>query len=66
MTDDFVLSWEASDDTLENTGEISKSVDVTNWEMQLTCHIFSNETQCSQNLSFIVYSEFFLFQIMQN
>ncbi|XP_077069570.1 hemicentin-1 isoform X2 [Siphateles boraxobius] len=55
MTDDFVLNWEGSNDTLENTGEISKSGNATNWEMQLTCHIISNESQCSQNLSFIVY-----------
>ncbi|KAK7175213.1 hypothetical protein R3I93_002193 [Phoxinus phoxinus] len=55
MTDDFVLSWGAFNDTLGNIGNIFKSGNVTNWEMQLTCHIRSNETQCSQNLSFIVY-----------
>ncbi|XP_056108692.1 intercellular adhesion molecule 5 [Rhinichthys klamathensis goyatoka] len=55
MTDDFDLSWEPSNRSLENIGKISQSGNVTNWEMQLTCHIFSNETQCSQNLSFIVY-----------
>ncbi|ROL51167.1 Hemicentin-2 [Anabarilius grahami] len=53
-TDDFVLSWEGYNDT-EFTEVISKREDVMDWEMQLTCYFQSNETQCSENLSVIVY-----------
>ncbi|KAK9978078.1 hypothetical protein ABG768_019847 [Culter alburnus] len=53
-TDDFVLGWEGYNDT-EYTEVITKRVDVMDWEMQLTCYFQSNETQCSEKLSVIVY-----------
>ncbi len=60
FTHQFGLSWEGFEDTMENTEEIFKRVDkMTDWEMNLTCYMYSNETQCSQDLPVTIYSEFF-------
>uniref|UniRef100_A0A671QIN9 Ig-like domain-containing protein n=1 Tax=Sinocyclocheilus anshuiensis TaxID=1608454 RepID=A0A671QIN9_9TELE len=60
ITHQFGLSWEGFDDTMEDSEEISRIVDkVTDWEMNVTCYMYSNETQCSQDLPITIYSEFF-------
>ncbi|KAL1278586.1 hypothetical protein QQF64_025259 [Cirrhinus molitorella] len=56
VTHQFGLSWEGPDDTMENTEEIIRSVDkVTDWEMNKTCFMYSNETKCSQDLPITIY-----------
>ncbi|XP_073686139.1 vascular cell adhesion protein 1 [Garra rufa] len=55
-THQFFLSWEGFDDKTENTEETITSVtQVTDWEKNVTCYMFSNETQCSQDLPITIY-----------
>uniref|UniRef100_A0A8C1WVZ0 Ig-like domain-containing protein n=1 Tax=Cyprinus carpio TaxID=7962 RepID=A0A8C1WVZ0_CYPCA len=50
----FGLSWEGYDKTMKKT-EDDIFVDVTNWEMNLTCYMYSNKTKCSQGLPVTIY-----------
>ncbi|XP_052407370.1 intercellular adhesion molecule 5 isoform X2 [Carassius gibelio] len=54
-TDQFGLSWEKSNETIENNEDIFISVNVTDWERTLTCYMYSNEALCSQNLPVTIY-----------
>uniref|UniRef100_A0A673G9M0 Ig-like domain-containing protein n=1 Tax=Sinocyclocheilus rhinocerous TaxID=307959 RepID=A0A673G9M0_9TELE len=56
ITHQFGLSWERFNNTMEDSEEISRIVDkVTDWEMNVTCYMHSNETQCSQDLPITIY-----------
>uniref|UniRef100_A0A8C1RGG4 Ig-like domain-containing protein n=1 Tax=Cyprinus carpio TaxID=7962 RepID=A0A8C1RGG4_CYPCA len=50
----FGLSWDGYDETMKKT-EDDIFVDVTNWEMNLTCYMYSNKTKCSQGLPVTIY-----------
>ncbi|XP_059414671.1 hemicentin-1-like [Carassius carassius] len=54
-TDQFGLSWEGFDDTIENNDDIIISVNVTDWERTLTCYMYSYKTNCSLDLPVTIY-----------